>query len=167
MKQLLLFCLLLWFFTGCKKESNAKVEIYLLQSFTRSVDVSAGLAITRYSDVSLSATPLVANSDIVNYNPTKTTFYLRKDIGSALKDFGPDKAFAVTVNKQIIYMGEFRPAWLSSVVFGIATINPAFVNGKQMPVDFIRIDNYPDLKNLDRRNDERLLNALLKTGRLL
>ena len=169
MKQLLSICLLLGLLAGCKKEGDntEKVEIYLLQSFSRSVDASAGLAITRYNNTTLSPTPLVANSDIVNYSPAKTTFYLKKDIGPVVKDFGPDKAFAVTVNKRIIYVGEFRPAWLSSVVFGIATINPTFVNGRQIPVDYIRLDNRPDLKELDRRNDNRLLQAMLKSGRLL
>jgi len=168
LKKLFLCCLFLGLFAGCKKENtgNDKVEIYLLQSYTRTVDASAAPAFTRYNNVSLSAAPLVADSDITRYNPVTTTFHLRKDIAPAIRDFGPDKAFAVTVNNQIIYVGEFRPAWLSSVVFGIASINPTFASERKIKVDFIRIDNRPDANDLDRRNDKRLLDALLKSGRL-
>jgi hypothetical protein len=167
-KQVFIFSLLLWFFAACKKENNRSeaVAIFLLKSYTRSVDASAAPAIIRYTNVSLSAAPLLADKDIAGYDPASTTFYLRKDIEPAIRDFGPDKAFAVTVNKEIIYVGEFRPAYLSSVVFGIATINPAFAQDRQLKIDYIRIDNRPGAAALDKRNDKRLLNALLKSGRL-
>lgn len=168
MKQVFLFSLLFWFFAACKKENNLSeaVEIYQLQSFARTVDASAAPAITRYTNLTLSAVPLLADKDIAGYNPTSTTFYLRKNIEPVIRDFGPDKAFAVTVNKEIIYVGEFRPAYLSSVVFGIATINPAFAQDRQLKIDYIRIDNRPDAAALDKRNDKRLLDALIKSGRL-
>jgi hypothetical protein len=167
-KQAILFSLLLFVFAACKKDNNRSdsVEIYQLQTYTRTVDVSTSPAIIRYSNVSLSATPLVADKDIAGYNPLHTTFYLRKDIAPFIRDFGPDKAFAVTVNKEIIYVGEFRPAYLSSVVYGIASINPSFAQDRQLKIDYIRIDNRPDAAALDKRNDKRLLDALLKSGRL-
>lgn len=167
-KQVILLLLLFLFFAGCKKQNDTtdKVEIYLLQTHTRLVDTSAAPAIIRYENISLSAVPLVADSDISGYSAVNTTFYLRKNPAPTVRDFGPDKAFAVTVNKAIIYVGEFRPAWLSSVVFGIATITPTFISERQMKIDFIQLDNRPELKDLDRRNDKRLLDALLKSGRL-
>ncbi|MBB1285286.1 hypothetical protein HRH25_12960 [Flavisolibacter sp. BT320] len=168
MKQAIPLSLLFFIFAACKKDNNRSdaVEIYQLQTYTRTVDVSASPAITRYSNISLSAIPLLADKDIAGYNPLHTTFYLRKDITPAIRDFGPDKAFAVTVNKEIIYVGEFRPAYLSSVVYGIASINPNFVQDRQLKIDYIRIDNRPDADAFDKRNDKRLLDALLKSGRL-
>lgn len=167
-KQVLLLSLLFWLFAGCRKQnaSDDKIEIYLLQTYTRSLDTALAPAVIRYNNVTLSAVPLVADRDITGYSAVNTTFHLRKNPAPAVRDFGPDKAFAVTVNKEIIYVGEFRPAWLSSVVFGIATITPTFISDKKMKIDFIQIDNRPDAKDLDRRNDKRILDALVKTGRL-
>ena len=166
MKRLLLFCLLTGLFVACKKERDTKVEIYLLDSFTRSVDASTNPAIIRYSNTSLAALPLVADGDIVGYSPSKTTFYLQKNIAPIIKNFGPDKAFAVTVDGQPVYIGEFRPAYLSSIVFGIASITPELVDGKELPINYIRLDNAPSLQHLDKRNDNKLLDAFRRSGRL-
>lgn len=157
--------LLAGLFMGCKKEGEEKVEIYLLESFTRTVNVSTTPATIKITDASFSGAPLVADADIGGYSPTKHTFYLKKDVNPVVKNFGPDKAFAVTVNRQPVYYGEFRPLYLSSIVFGIPFVEPLMTK-REIAIGYMWLDNVPQVPNLDKRNDSRLVSALLKSGRL-
>lgn len=166
MKRLFTVWLLAGLLAGCKKNTEDKVEIYLLESFTRSVDVSSTPATIKITDARISGSPLVADADIAGYSPTKHTFYLKKNVNPALKDFGPDKAFAVTINRQPVYFGEFRPLYLSSIVFGIAFVEPLMTTS-EMKIDFIKLDNAPHVQKLDKRNDSRLLDVMIESGRLL
>lgn len=166
MKRLLTICLLAGLVAGCKKSNEDKVEIYLLTSFTRSVDISSSPSTIKITDARFSGSPLVADADIAGYSPIQYKFYLNKNVKPALKDFGSDKAFAVTINKQPVYFGEFRPSYLSSLVFGIAYIDPIMVTNKEMAIEFIKLDNAPHVQKLDKRNDSRLLDVLAESGRL-
>ncbi|RYZ49356.1 MAG: hypothetical protein EOO14_20785 [Chitinophagaceae bacterium] len=165
MKRLFVLALLAGLLVGCKKEGEDKVEIYLLESFTRTVDASATPATIKITDARFSGSPLVADADIAGYSPAKHTFYLKKNVNPAIKNFGPDKAFAVTVNRQPVYYGEFRPLHLSSVVYGISFVEP-YMTTREMKIDYLWLDNVPRIQNLDKRNDSRLVKALLKSGRL-
>lgn len=161
------FCYLtLILFVSCKKENSARVDIYLLKSFNTTVNQTTTPATIAITNAVLSDTPLVAGQDIEYYTSSTTTFTLKKDIQTVIKDYGADKGFAVTVDKQPIYYGVFHPMYLSSMVFGVATIAPfPFIN-TELKIDFVIIDGNSTLQNLDRRNDSRLLSALKDAGKL-
>ncbi len=69
MKHLLYCCLLLLLYTGCSKSNkNAKIEIFMLDSFTVRVDPATNPPTIAITNAVLASTPLVANADIEWYN---------------------------------------------------------------------------------------------------
>ena len=156
-------------FIGCDKDadlSKAKVEIYLLQSFTASYDpISPGT--TSITNARLESKPLVANKDIEYYKQSEYFFKLNKNIKPLVKDFSKDKGFAVTVNGDVVYYGVFHPAFLSSITFGLATIDPfALTTESSVGIQYANFNSNPQLTQLDKRNDPRILEAMAATGRL-
>lgn len=169
MKQLFLQLLTLITLAGCSKDqrnTGPQVDIYLLKSFTTTVNQSTTPATISITNAALENTPLVTNKNISAYIQATHKFILNKDIQTAIANFGPDKAFAVTVDKQPIYYGLFHPTYLSSINFGVATISPILVNNNELQIDFPTIDNNSLLQQLDLRNDSQLIQALKMTNRL-
>lgn len=154
---------------SCKKERISRVanrvDIYLLKSFTSTIDQSTIPVTFPVTNAVLEDIPLVADQDIILYTRSSTTFKLRKDIQTVIRNYGPDKAFAVTVDNQPIYYGKFRPGYLSSIAFGVATIAPGSFNNDELKIDFAPEEN-SSLQKLDQRNDSRIIKALKATGRL-
>lgn len=150
---------------GCKKEHGTRVDIYVLKSFTSSIDQSYMPPITTITNQVLESTPFVTDDDIISYSRDSRTFTLRKDIKSIIQNFGADKAFAVTVDGNIMYCGIFHPAYLSSLPFGIAMIDPILSDNKQLRIDFVTNTGLY-LHPRDQRNDDQIIHALQITGRL-
>jgi hypothetical protein len=169
MKHLLLLLFLYVFAAGCSKDegqSSDKVEIYLLESFSTVQNPAFPYAIT-ITDAQLEKKPLVANGDIEYYEQAQYLFKLKKNIKPLIKDYSGDRGFAVTVNDEAVYYGVFHPAFLSSLTFGVATIDPFVVTTESsVTVQYLNFDNNVQLAQLDKRNDPRILNALSATGRL-
>lgn len=121
--------LLIVVFAACKKEgSDNQVGIYLLQSFTRAVDTNYYPAVTIVKNPVLETQALVANNEITGYDQSTNTFRLTTNIYERVKNLGPDRAFAVVINNELLYCGMIHPGYLSSLRFGIATIDPIFTN---------------------------------------
>jgi len=167
MRQIFLYCLTLILFAGCKKEEHgSRIDIYLLKSFTTTVDQSTMPATISITNAVLADTPLVSNQDIKAYSKATTTFVLGKDIRTIIQNYGPDKAFAVTVDNQPVYFGAFRPLYLNSITFGLATISPPILNNNELQIDFTTMEGNSFLQQLDKRNDSRIINTLKATHRL-
>jgi hypothetical protein len=166
MKQIFIYCLTIFLVVSCKKEHGSKVDIYLLKSFTSGVDQSTTPATVSITNAVLDDTPLVTDQDIQFYTKATTTFTLRKDIQTTIQNYGPDKAFVVTVDNQPVYYGKFHPLYLSSMAFGVATIAPSFYNNSELKIDFTIIEGNSLLQQLDKRNDSRIINTLKATNRL-
>ncbi|TDH23509.1 hypothetical protein EXU57_17050 [Segetibacter sp. 3557_3] len=166
MRQAILYCLAILLFAGCKKEQGSRVNIYLLKSFTSAVDTTTKPVTVAITNPVLDDTPLVADEDIRFYTRGTNTFTLRKDIKTVIQHYGPDKAFAVTVDNQPVYLGKFHPLYLSSMTFGVATIAPEINNNKELKIDFITIEGNSFLQQLDKRNDSRIINTLKASNRL-
>lgn len=166
MQKVILFCLTLVLFVGCKKEEGGRVDIYLLKSFTSRIDTTTTPATLSIEGAVLEAEPLVADSDIRYYKKSTTTFKLKKDIRPLVKDYGPDKGFAVMVDGQVVYYGRFHPAYMSSIVYGLATIDPVLLTDNELPIQYVQWDNNSTLQQLDRRNDARIIQAFKASGRV-
>ncbi len=169
MKYGLLYCLLVILFaTGCSKNNDQQVAIYMLKSFTATATPSSLTSppTTVITNAVIENTPLVADNDILSYLPSETTFMLRKDIKPIIERYGSDKAFVVMVNNEPVYFGMFHPAYYSSINFGVATIDPIFFNNNALKIQYATFSGYPDLAALDKRNDRRILNVFRVTGRL-
>ena len=156
---------------SCKRDEitlNApKVDIYLLKSFSFKVDQTTSPATISISDAVLSDTLLLRDQDILLYTQSSATFKSSKNIKTIIKDFGSNRGFAVTVNKDPIYFGLFHPSYLSSLVYGLSTIDPITYplnNNLIIHYEFIAGNTY--LQQFDKRNDARIIDALKQTGRV-
>lgn len=138
----------------------------MLKSFTANVDVTTTPATVSISNAVLADAPLIADKDIKFYTKSTTTFELKKDIKSIIKNYGADKAFAVTVNNQPIYLGVFHPGYLSFIAFGVATIDPIPSSDNELNIQFATIEGNTFLLQLDKRNDNQIINSLKATGRV-
>ncbi|MEO5562504.1 MAG: hypothetical protein ABIR18_03695 [Chitinophagaceae bacterium] len=171
MRYIVYSFLALFIFIGCKKENHgSKVDIYLLDSFTIGTNPApsgSGPFSTTISNAVLASTPLVADRDIKFYTRSSSAFKLRNSIKTIIQNYGPDKAFAVTVDGEPVYYGKFHPAYLSSMTVGLATIDPIllFANDNELPIQFINLTGTLIAQD-DKRNDPRIINALRETGRL-
>lgn len=169
MRSIILYFLACMLFLGCKKEhqgTSSKVEIYMLQSFDINVNQTTNPAVLTISNAVLADMPLVADEDIAFYTKSTTIFRLKKEIKAIIRDYGADKAFAVTVDKQPVYFGRFHPAYLSSMTIGLATIDPIFFINNDLKIQFVTIQGNAGLQQLDKRNDELIINSLKASGRL-
>jgi hypothetical protein len=154
--------LTLFVLLSCKKESASKVDIYMLKSFTTSINRTTSPGAISISNAILADTALVADSEIESYTQSTTTFKLRKDISSIIRNYSTNKAFAVTVDNKPVYYGLFHPGYLSSITFGLATIDPL---NQQLRINFTS-NGSSDMLRLDKRNDSRIINSLRKSRRL-
>lgn len=168
MKYLLFLAAFALLLASCKKENggNNSVEVYLLKSFDTELDASTSPGITRIKNPVLENVPLLENGDIIGYRPSSFTLYLNKNIKTAIEGFGPDKGFAVTVNRKPVYYGRFHPAYLSSITFGLATIDPILSSGNEMTIQFVKLEGSVELNELDKRNDSRITEAFSASNRL-
>ena len=138
----------------------------MLTSFTANVDRTTNPATISIVNAVLADTPLVADNDIEFYTKLTTTFKLKKDIKSIIQNYGADKTFAVTVNKQPLYFGIFHPAYLSSIAFGVASIDPILFIDNELKIQFATIEGNNYLLQPDKRNDSQITNTLRATGRV-
>jgi hypothetical protein len=165
MKSFLNLVIFLMAMAGCRKNGAAKVEIYLLQSYTTETN-PANPNIISINNAVLQDTPFVRDDEIRYYDQGARTFWIRTNIKQDVQTFGPDKAFAVTVNNVPVYYGRVHPAYLSSMTIGIATIDPILTGTNDLQMRYVFIDQMPQLQQLDKRNDPQILNAFRATGRL-
>lgn len=166
MKHVIISCLVLLSFLSCNKDHGSRVDIYVLKSYTVNVNQSTNPFTLSISNAILQEIPLVADKDISFYHKASATFKLKKDIKSIIKNYGSDHAFAVTVDGEPIYYGKFHPAFLSSMVFGLPTIDPILFRNNELEIKYVTIDGIPDLLQYDKRNDSRIIKTLEATNRL-
>jgi len=169
MTRLIILVFVAAIFSGCNKSGSAsgsKVEIYVLKSFTRTLDTSRQMGIILIEDAVLQDQPLVKNSDILFYERSTSSFKLLKNIQPQLDTLDAFHAFAVTVDGEPVYFGTFHPMYLSSILYGGATINPNYIENNKLKVDFAYHDMFPFLMSLDKRNDPKILDAFRSSGRL-
>jgi hypothetical protein len=166
-----IYCfLILLLISSCKKggETNAKrVEIYLLKSFSLSINQTTKPVTHTIANAILADTPFVRNNEIRYYDKATYTFSLDANVKERIKDYGPDKAFAVTVDGQPVYYGVFHPLYMSSLVYGLPYIDPVLLTtNNSLTIAYIKIDGDTTLQRLDRRNTKELLDAFKTSKRL-
>lgn len=160
------FLLLLFTSLSCKKDDDHQsggglVEIYALESFRhvqQKCQVDPSTAVLR-------AQPVISNSEIISYSRGSYIFKLSDQGKQDAKIFNDLPAFAVTVNKEVIYYGFYKPFTSSSSCDHSITVNIAFPSGNLSmnlgypgPLEGITID--------DQRSNAKLLKALNAQGKL-
>jgi hypothetical protein len=167
MPRLLCYLLLIALFTACGKNNNRpRVDFFLLSSFDLVVDTTTNPAIHRISNPVLSDAPFIANNAIIAYSQANRTFRLNRDVSKFFDNLNRTNAFAVTVNNQPVYYGVFHASYLSSLIFGLPTLDPLRTNSRELPVNYIFLTGSSDLSKLDKRNDNQLMQALKASRRI-
>jgi hypothetical protein len=172
MKKFILISILLsQILLGCKKDhsspdSNSVIEIYLLKTYSKD-GISSKII---NESVVLEDQALINDNDIYSYNQTTCTFTISAAKAQWLNDFQTNKthgkAFAVTVNKNIIYTGYFWAGFSSASVDWIV-IDPLNYTGKNtLTVKIGYPGLFPGMNIPDLRNDPRIIEVLRSTNRL-
>jgi len=153
---------------GCKKQSLSanQIDIYELKSFTLKYDTTqAGLQ--RIENPVLKDSPVLKNSEIQSYSLTQHTFKITVNANERFKNLNGSNGFAITVNNVPVYFGLFHPAYLSSMVLGVPTIDPIMTTESAFQIDFVNMHYLQgDISALDKRNDDKIIKALKDSGRL-
>ena len=158
-------------FSSCKKTNNDlvigdKLEFYLLDEYET---IENKPEIIKSTAV-ISTDYLISYDDIISYNSSTYTFSISGSIISKMiEPNGIDyhtKAFAVTIDKEIIYSGYFWYATSSSICDWI-TIDPILSGENALKVNLAYPSNsFASSKN-DPRNDQRIIQLLKKDGKLI
>jgi hypothetical protein len=157
---------------SCEKSNNDvvvgdKLEFYLLEDYTtvgNSMQIDESTAI-------ISDQVVIGYDEIISYNSSTYSFKVAQEIiDKFIQNDGLNyhtRAFAVTVDKEIIYTGYFWYAY-SSRSCDWVTIDPIISsteNGLKVnlayPTDQFRTSD------LDKRNDSRILRLLKTDGKLV
>jgi len=151
---------------GCKKAThkpagNQRVEIYGLEGYQlvpNKCQVNPSTAV-------LNTTPVISNSEIISYSKGSHEFRLTNPGKEASKAFENMFTFAVTVDREVIYYGIYKPFTSSSSCDHSITMNIAFSTG-----NLSMILGYPStmagVTIDDQRNNPKLLAALDAQGKL-
>lgn len=161
-----ILCIITW---GCKKDiinSNSKVELYLLDSYS-TIGNSSQIDET---SIKTQASALINYSDFISYAPTNYTFELSDRAKNAIKNMEQSVhgvAFAIKVNSELIYSGYFWPSYSSASCDWIV-IDPFEANiGNKITVNL----GYPGLFQgqiiPDKRNDSRIIDTFRIDNKLI
>lgn len=147
---------------GCVPPPQEEVEFYLLKSY----DIAPG-SYSTIANAKIEEEPLIRFSEIEQYDDVEYEFTLKRSAIDRIKTFQQQPvAFAVTVGKSVIYAGFFRQSFLSSSCDCIR-VDPqsGLLNSNKIWVEL----GYAPTRNLsdiDERNNETLLAALARAGKL-
>jgi hypothetical protein len=130
MRPLLLILFPLCLLLSCTKEDlnapGTEVGIYTLASFKW----VANICQVDPSTAVLDAAPMVANADITRYDQVAFVYHLTPaavaKLNSQLK---PGQPFAVTVDRQPVFIGVYKPGFLSSSCMESITMSYIAPNG--------------------------------------
>lgn len=148
------------------KSIGKELEIYLLEQYST---MENSQQIINSSAV-LSQIPLVAYSDIYAYSKSKHIFYLNATLHEQFATNSTDfhtKAFAVTVDKEIIYTGYFWAAYSSSICTCISIDPIDYEESGGLKVNLGYPSDLYGSETQDLRNDTRILMLVTKDGKLI
>lgn len=167
MKKLFYLLILLTLGAGCSQNdcdctpAGREVEFYLLQSY----DLIPGTYAT-IRNAKIKSEPFITFSEIVSYDDSNYQFTLKKTAIDRIKPIMEPTAFAVTVNKEIIYTGFFRQSFLSSSCDCIRIDPQGYLFQENKIVVELGYASPNDLSSIDKRNAPILLTALAQAGKL-
>jgi hypothetical protein len=150
--------------TSCKKEkinpdAGTNVEFYLIDNYTTD---QLDMPINEDS-ATLNDTVLISYSEIISYNSKTYEFKVSEEVLERLNYY---QAFAVTVDKEIIYTGYFWASF-SSLIVNWVVIDILFTENNMLHVQL----GYPGLLEgmsiPDRRNDTRILDVMQRDNKLI
>lgn len=150
---------------SCEKDNikaGETVEIFLLknsQTVTGKCQIDASVSV-------LQDTATIKNQDILEYSQANYQFKLTDPAIQKVKTFRDFTSFAVTVDKQVIYYGFFKPGFSSSSCGHSITMDVDWTAGNKIS---LRLGYPGQLQGVtidDQRNNPNLIATLDKQGKL-
>lgn len=154
--------------TSCHKTESIKfnpghgVEIYLLKEY----NMIDGKCKIDDSTIIMENTALIFNEEIIYYKLSEHIIGITDGGIEKLKDIGDWDAFCVTVNKQLIYSGIFKPGYSSSTCDHSVTINPLSYNNEIHVYLGYPSATIASFDGVDPRENELLIQAFRSQGKL-
>jgi hypothetical protein len=162
MRQLLIL-VLITAITSCKKENTTNnVELYLLKSSTS----VPGKCQVDPSTAVLENAPLLSNKDFLKYNQSDRQFTVSSSAYQKVMALTDKTTFAITVNRQVIYYGYYKPWISSSSCDESITMNGFETSDKKLAMMLGYPATLPPTTIDDQRNNPTLLEALRQQGKL-
>lgn len=165
MRKLFSLLFLLSLFAACNKgsaEYTKEIEFYVLESYqfvTGKCQVNPSTAIIQNA-------PLISNNEILQYNKSRFEYRLSKAAIQKINALSPRSAFAVTVDKEIVFLGIYMPPTMSSTCEHSITMF-ALNNIAYMHLGYPGWIQTPTTAGIDdQRNNPSLLAALKAQGKL-
>lgn len=153
---------------SCKKD-NIKagepvepIEIYLLKAYQT---VTAKCLID-LSASTLQDTATIKNKDILEYSKNDYQLKLTDAAIQKVKTFKDKMPFAVTVDKQVIYYGFFKPNFSSSSCNNSITMDLDWTSANKISLKLGYPGQTQGVPIEDQRNDPKLIAALKKQNKL-
>ena len=165
MRPLLFILVLTACCLSCKKDNikaGETVEIYLLKTY----QTQAGKCQIDASASILQDTATIKNQDILEYSKTNYKFKLTATAIQKVRTFRDFTPFAVTVDKQVIYYGFFKPSFSSSSCDNSITMDVDWTTGNNI---FLSLGYPGPLQGGtidDQRNNPKLIATLKNQGKL-
>ena len=152
---------------ACKKDkagAEKNVEFYLLESY----QLVTGKCQVDPSTTRLQNSALVSNDDILWYDESDHEYRLTTSAVQKINGLQGRTPFAVTVDKQIIYLGIYMPPIMSSTCeHSITMYASTQANTAYMMLGYPGWIRTPGTSTInDQRNDASLLAALKAQGKL-
>ena len=150
---------------SCKKnniKAGENVEIYLLltyQTVTAKCQIDPSVSI-------LQDTPTIKNQDVLEYSKTDYQFKLTDLAIQKVKTFNDKTPFAVTVDKQVIYYGFFKPSFSGSSCDHSITMDLDWTWGNKISLKLGYPGQLQGVTIDDKRNDPKLIATLRQQGKL-
>lgn len=160
----------IFLFTACEESDDPEasegiVELYLINEY----ETTQHAFQIDESTVTLPTQPLIGSDDFIAYNPKNHTFTI-SDVAKEKINHLDHKvhgiAFAVAVDRNLIYTGYFWPGY-SSMSCTWVVIDPLHLyNGNELKVQLGYPGGFPDSKIPDNRNHQALINAFTQHQKL-
>jgi hypothetical protein len=150
---------------SCQKEDTKPgdaVEIYLLKSYR----IVSGKCQIDASTAVLHDAAIIKNEELLEYSQTNYEFTLTGAAIQRVKTFPDSFPFAVTVDKQVIYYGFFKPSYSSSSCDNSITMDVDRATGTKISLKLGYPGPLPGTGIDDRRNDPILIATLKNQGKL-
>lgn len=152
-------------FLSCKKDkekAGKTVEIYLFKEH----QVMAGKCQVDPALSVLQDTAIIKNQDILQYSKTEYQFKLTDAAIQKVKAFGDNRPFAVTVDKQVIYYGFYKPITSSSACPNSITMDFLITSNNKISVQLGYPGQLEGATIDDQRNNTYLIKTLKSQGKL-
>jgi len=150
---------------ACKKDKATalkQVEFYLLESY----QLVTGKCQVDVTSARLKNSALVANDDILSYSGRDYEYGLTSNAVQKINALSGRTPFALTLDKEIIFIGVYMPLIMSStcdqsITMYVNTISNNAILNLGYPYGLL-----PGSSIIDQRNNPRVVNALFRQGKL-